>query len=89
MQKTKTMYNTRTKSSQGLLIKTLPSFLYLLIALAAGYGVFQGESLRYALPIFLLVTRLNFVLYAKFKLDNWWLHLFHAILALVVIFFMF
>jgi hypothetical protein len=85
------MYNVRTKSkpSQGLVVRILPSFLYLLMALAAGYGFFRGESLRYALPIFLLVTRLNFVLYAKYKLDNWWLHLFHAILALVVIFFMF
>jgi hypothetical protein len=85
------MYNVRTKSkpSQGLVVRILPSFLYLLLALAAGYGFFQGESLRYALPIFLIVTRFNFVIYAKYKLDNWALHVFHAILAMVVIFFMF
>jgi hypothetical protein len=59
------------------------------MALAAGYGFFRGESLRYALPIFLLVTRFNFVVYAKYKLDNWGLHVFHALLAIVVIFFMF
>lgn len=85
------MYNVRTKSksSQTQIIKILPSFLYLILALAAGYGFFRGESLRYALPIFLLVTRFNFVVYAKYKLDNWALHVFHAILAMVVIFFMF
>jgi hypothetical protein len=85
------MYNvrTRSKSSQALIIRILPSFLYLLIALAAGYGFFRGESLRYAIPVFLLVTRFNFVIYAKYKLENWALHVFHAILALVVIFFMF
>ncbi len=85
------MYNvrTRSKTSQGLIIKILPSFLYLLMALAAGYGFFRGESLRYALPIYLLVTRFNFVIYAKYKLENWGLHVFHAILAMVVIFFMF
>jgi hypothetical protein len=85
------MYNvrTRSKSSQALIIRILPSFLYLLMALAAGYGFFRGESLRYALPVVLLVTRFNFVIYAKYKLENWAMHVFHAILALVVIFFMF
>jgi membrane protein YdbS with pleckstrin-like domain len=81
--------SSKNKTNQLQLIRMLPSFLYLLIALAAGYGLFRGDAVRYSIPIFLIVTRFNFVLYAKYKLENWWLHVLHALMALLVIFFMF
>jgi hypothetical protein len=85
------MYTTtRTKEKVSVkVVKTLPALFYLLIAVAAGFGLFKGESLRYALPIFLIVTRLNMVLYSKYKLQNWGLYVIYAFIALLVIFFQF
>ncbi|MBY0482856.1 MAG: hypothetical protein K2Q21_15990 [Chitinophagaceae bacterium] len=78
----------KTKQSFGLrMIRILPAFFYLLIAVAAGFGYFRGESLRYALPVFLLVTRVNMVIYAKYKLDRWGIYAIYAFIALMVIFF--
>ena len=78
----------KTKQSFGLrIIRILPAFFYLLIAVAAGFGFFRGESLRYALPFFLIFTRLNMVLYAKYKLERWGIYVLYAFIALLVIFF--
>lgn len=85
------MYTTTTTKDKFSvkIIKTLPALFYLLIAVAAGFGYFKGESLRYSLPIFLIVTRFNMVLYAKYKLQNWGLYVIYAFIALLVIFFQF
>jgi hypothetical protein len=83
---------TSTKSKEKFsvkVVKVLPAFFYLLIAVAAGFGFFRGESLRYSLPVFLIVTRLNMVLYTKYKLQNWGLYVIYASIALLVIFFQF
>ncbi|MCX6207102.1 MAG: hypothetical protein NTZ19_12720 [Bacteroidetes bacterium] len=82
--------STKTKEKVSVkIVKVLPAFFYLLIAVAAIFGFFRGESLRYALPIFLIVTRLNMVLYSKYKLHNWGLYVIYALIALLVIFFQF
>jgi hypothetical protein len=82
--------STKTKEKVSVkILKVLPAFFYLLIAVAAGFGFFRGESLRYALPVFLIVTRLNMVLYSKYKLQNWGLYVIYAFIALLVIFFQF
>lgn len=85
------MYTTtRTKEKFSLkIVKTLPALFYLLIAVAASFGFFKGEALRYSLPIFLIVTRLNMVLYSRYKLQNWGLYVIYAFIALLVIFFQF
>lgn len=80
---------TKSKSTQGVFLKQLPALLYLLIAVAAGLGFFRGENLKFTIPIFLLVTRVNMLLYVKYHLTSWGLYLIYALLAVAVIFFKF
>ncbi len=64
--KKRTMYsNTNPEENSSVsIVKVLPAFLCFLFAVAC-LGLFKGASLGYAIPVFLLVTRFNMLLFKK------------------------